>query len=571
MRKSGFKSILIAAFTIHFLVFSTRTFASTYDGTQINADLNASSKPDHITLTWSEDPSTTMTITWRTETTVKICTIEYMSLENDNDKISVISSLHPTVFTTSEADTTQGKMNIFSTTLTGLKPGARYIYRIGNDKNEWTNFHIFTTESDKEKSSNSFKFLLFGDSQSGSGEAPRYDNWHATLHNAYNANRDAKFFINVGDLVEKGQYYQHWNNWFKATDGVIDTLPALVVEGNHETYNGADNKSAKPEYFINQFNLFQNGPDGLKGQVYSYDYGKCHFVVLNSQAHEESTDATGKTNSTREEAQLREQAAWLDKDLAAHKNAIFTFVLFHKTPYYNKGNRTNTLLKRIFCPVFDTYHVDVVFNGHDHATSRTYPIYQDEIMQTPSEGTIYYVTGRSGEKYYPDLTRKVWDAAFFDPQDQPDYQTVELNGKKLTIKCFKQDGTLVDTFIIDKEHPEMSTSVNELLPPKFHTAEDNTLIGADLKLVVYGNYAAGSSSKAEEINGKIYVDIDSIAASSEGSYDAATKILTIKEKKFQFTEGMLDTKGGKVTIEALNSFGFSCRYDTIFNMVFVER
>ena len=246
-------------------------------------------------------------------------------------------------------------------------------------------------------------------------------------------------------------------------------------------------------------------------------------------------------------------------------------MLFHKTPYYNKGYRTNISIKNTFCPVIDKYHVDVVFNGHDHASSRTYPIFNDQIMQNPSEGTVYYVTGRSGEKYYPDLTRKVWDAAFYDPQDQPDYQTVELAGKTLTIKCFKQDGTLVDTFVIDKDHPEKNTSTKELLPPKFHTAKDNAVIGADLKLVLYGNYAAGSSSKAEETNGKIYVDIQSITSSSEGSYDAVAKALTVKEKKYQFTDGMLDGKGSKVSIDALNSMGFSCRYDTKYNMVFVEK
>ena len=571
MRLKGLGLFLTAVISACLLVIPGDISASAYDGTHINADLNASRKPDHITLTWLEDPATTMTITWRTDASVKSCSVEYVSLESDSDKMSMISTLHPTVFSTSSTDTISGKMHIFSTTLTGLKPGAKYIYKIGNDKNEWTNFHVFATESNDEKSSNRFKFLLFGDSQSGKEEVPSYDNWHTTAQNAFRANKDAKFFINVGDLVETGQYYQHWNNWFKAVDGVIDTLPALVVEGNHETYNGTNGKHTRPEYFVNQFNLFRNGPDRLKGQVYSYEYGKCHFAVLDSQAQEESEDREGKADPVKEEAFLKEQAAWLDKDLAAHKNAAFTFVLFHKTPYYNKGNRTNTLIKNVFCPVFDKYHVDVVFNGHDHATSRTYPIYRDELMQNPSEGTVYYVTGRSGEKYYPDLTKKVWDAAFFDPQDQPDYQTVELDGRKLTIKCFKQDGTLVDTYVIDKDHPEINTSAGELLPPKFHTAKDNPVIGADLKLVVYGNYAAGSSSKAEEISGKIYVDILSIASASEGSYDAVAKTLTIKEKKIQFKDDMLDSKGSMVSIDALAGLGFSCRYDVKFAMVFVEK
>lgn len=37
-----------------------------YNSTAINADLNSTEKPDHITLSWTDDPKTTQTITWRT-------------------------------------------------------------------------------------------------------------------------------------------------------------------------------------------------------------------------------------------------------------------------------------------------------------------------------------------------------------------------------------------------------------------------------------------------------------------------------------------------------------------------
>jgi acid phosphatase type 7 len=540
MKLKGRNSILAVVLAVCVFVVPGSIFAGAYGGTDSNADLNASNKADHITLTWTDNPATTMTITWRTDASVKTCRVEYGSLEKDTDTMSVISSVQPTVFKTSAAERVSGKMHIFTTTLTGLKPGAHHIYRIGNDKNEWTDLHRFTTQSEKEQLVNAFKFLLFGDSQSGKGEVPRYDNWHATLHNAYNANKDAKFFINVGDLVEIGQNYQHWNTWFKAAEGVIDTIPALVVEGNHETYDGTDLRSTKPEYFINQFNLFRNGPIGWEGLVYSYDYGKCHFAVLDSQAYEESEDATGKADPVKEEALLNKQAAWLDKDLAAHKDAVFTFVLFHKTPYSNKRNRENTLLKKAFCPVIDTHHVDVVFNGHDHVSSRTYPIHRDEIMRNPSEGTVYYVTGRSGEKYYSDVTEQVWNAAYFDPQDQPDYQTVELDGRKLTIKCFKQDGTLVDTYIIDKDHPERSTSAGEPPPPRLNSAKDTPVIGTDLKLVVFGKYAGGTSGKEEETTGEIDADKSSNATHMEGSYDAVAKILTMNEKKYRCKDDILN-------------------------------
>ncbi|VBB07080.1 Hypothetical protein LUCI_2324 [Lucifera butyrica] len=540
--------------------------ARTYDQTAIDIHLNATTMPEHVALTWSADPETTMTVTWRTSTAVNDCKIEY---KEENGAVNTMT-IKPHLFQTAATDLNYGRMNLFTVTLHNLKPGTKYLYRIGNDQNEWTGYSSFTTEDTATVTDNQFKFLVFGDSQSGNYEVPNYNPWHVTLENAYKANPDAKFFINVGDLVEKGQYYQHWNNWFAAAQGVVDRIPAMVVQGNHETYDAADWNSTKPQYFVQQFPVFQNGPDGLKGQTYSYNYGKVHFVVLDSQGEEESEDAQGNVDQAKEEAMFLKQADWLRNDLEQNKDAVFTFVLFHKTPYYNKGTRSNILLKKIFTPIFDQYHVDVVFNGHDHGTSRTYPIYHDEFMQSPSQGTVYYVTGRSGAKYYPDLTQKVWDAKFYDPQDQPDYQTVDVDGRKVTIKAFKQDGTLVDTYVIDKAHPENSTSNHEILPSRYNTKQEVPAIGDSVKLVIFGNMAYGSSSKATIQNGKAYADIQTIAAYTGGSYDAAGKTLRIGHKKYQFTDNMLTDKGTKVDIDALNAMGWSNHYDKKFNMVFVD-
>ncbi|MBP2651047.1 MAG: metallophosphoesterase [Firmicutes bacterium] len=513
-------------------------FANDYDQTVINSDLNAVSLPDHITLTWSADPAKTMTITWRTNKEVKTCIIEYKEEHGNTTKIEV----QPQAFKTAATDNLQGEANLYTITLNQLKPGTKYLYRICDDKNEWTSYSSFVTESKETLVANKFKFIVFGDSQSGNAKVPNYTPFHTTIENAFNANQDAKFFINMGDLVEKGQDYQHWNNWFNATKDVIDKIPDMVVQGNHETYNANDWNSTKPVYFVQQFNVFQNGPDGLKGQTYSYNYGKVHFVVLDSQGEEESEDPQGTVDPAKERAMFETQAEWLKTDLATNKDALFTFVFFHKTPYYNKGNRSNILLKEVFTPVFDQYHVDVVFNGHDHATSRTFPIYHDEFVQSPAQGTVYYVTGRSGAKYYGDLTPKVWDAKFFDPQDQPDYQIVELDGKKLTIKAFKQDGTLVDTYVIDKEHPQNNTSNTENLPSRYNTKQEIPAIGNSLKLILFGNMSNGRTSTATLVNGKAYADINTIAAYAGGTYDADNKVLNIPlapQKKFQLTDDML--------------------------------
>ncbi|OIQ57025.1 3',5'-cyclic adenosine monophosphate phosphodiesterase CpdA [Moorella thermoacetica] len=443
-------------------------------------DPGASAQPDHITLTWTQDPLTTQTITWRTDTTVARGLVQYAKAA---DKASFPGKAFTVEATVQKFTSDQGDMNIHSATLNGLDPGTSYIYRVG-DGTHWSDIHTFTTEA---SNTHSFKFLIFGDSQSGDPLNPEYKPWQETIQNAFKANPDAKFFVNVGDLVEQGQNYIHWNKWFEAAKGVIDTIPAMATQGNHETYNPPDGHSTKPIFWTTQFKLPRNGPEGLKGQVYSFDYGNVHIVMLDSQEEEEKGVAGDI---------LAAQKAWLEKDLQ-DTDKPWKLVFFHKTPYYNKANRTNEEIKAAFQPLFDKYHVDVVFNGHDHAIARTYPIASDKFVSSPAQGTIYYVTGRSGNKYYHDLSAKVWDAFFYDPQDQPNYIVAELNGDKLTLKAVKQDGTPIDTYTIDKASG--LDTPQTVIPPKYN----NT------RLVVFGNMLQQPLLPVppKQVNGQWYVPV----------------------------------------------------------------
>jgi signal peptidase I len=339
-----------------------------------------------------------------------------------------------------------GAISLF--TVTGLEPGTRYSYRVGDGRN-WSETFSFVTEP---RSSAGFKFLVFGDSQSGIAETPEYRPWHDTVQNAFKANKDARFMVK---LVEVGQSIAHWNNWFAAVRGVIDEIPAQAAQGNHETYAPGVTGSVKPVEWSAQFPLPQNGPDGLENQVYSGDYGNAHFVVLDSQEDDE-----GPTYGEI----LKAQAAWLDSDLA-RTLLPWKIVLFHKPPYYLKASRTNEAVRTAFTPVPDAHHVDIVFNGHDHGVARTYALKGDEFVTRPSQGTVYYVTGRSGNKSYPDLSQKVWDTFFYDPQDQPNYLTVEVTARTLVVRTFKQDGTVLDTFSVVKSNDTDSDMRNTRFPP----------------------------------------------------------------------------------------------------------
>lgn len=554
--KKKYLSMLIAALIITAATTAAPIYSvqAAYDGTTINTSLNSTVNPDHITLTWTKDPKTTQTITWRTSTNVTKGLVQYKNLTTGETKTFNAAKED---FATSNTDINIGYMNLFSATLTNLIPNTKYSYKVGDGQN-WSEESTFKTEADKE---DDVKFIVFGDSQSGNADVPNYAPWNKTVQNAYSKNKDADFIINMGDLVEKGQDYRHWNNWFDAAKGVINTIPEMPTQGNHETYNAVGWDSTKPKYFVNQFKVPMNGPEGFKGQVYSYDYGNVHFVMLDSQEEEEAPN---------NDEFLKQQAVWLDSDLSANKQP-WTIVSFHKTPYYNKASRANVSLKNIISPIIEKHHVDVVLNGHDHGVSRTFPINNGKYYTDYSKGTVYYVTGRSGAKYYGDLSSKVWDAFFFDPQDMPSYEVADVKGNVLTINAYKQDGTLVDSFTIDKDHPQNSTKV--VLPTAYNVDMNNkelAAIGADPRLVIYGTPIAFGSNQTEIVNGKAYANPLYIAMYLGGTYDSSSLKLTIDKQTYSFNAKDLSSKKN-VSLDALTKSGFNCSYNTQFNMVMIDK
>ncbi|SFM13898.1 purple acid phosphatase family protein [Pelosinus propionicus] len=389
--------------------------------------LSAAAEVDHVTLTWESDPKTTQTITWRTEETELSGQVRYAQSEFTKSFPYNAQTLDATV---ERVATNLGNMNIHSVTLMGLKPGKRYVYQI-REGSGWGEIRNFSTPSAKN---DGFKFLVFGDSQS-----INYDVWRTTLQQAFKANQDVSFFTNVGDLVDVGQDYAQWDAWFKASQGVIDRIPAMPLTGNHENYT-PERRFSQPVLFTAQLKVPVNGPESLRRQVYSFDYGDVHFVMLDSQIGEQVQFVPQI---------LESQKNWLEQDLAA-TNKKWKIVFLHRPPYHNKVGGANSSVKRAFVPILDKYHVDVVFSGHEHDYARTYPIYNDQVVGSPGKGTIYVTTGRSGTKTYNDTAASEWNSFFYNPLDEPNYLVVEIKNQILHVKAYKQSGALIDAWSIDK-------------------------------------------------------------------------------------------------------------------------
>lgn len=373
--------------------------------------------PFNITLTWTQEPATTQTITWQTKSADKgliKLTGETGYTQLFHDPVIKNAALEKLVSLTGES------LFFYSATLTGLTPDTKYLYRVGDGKT-WSKKLSFTTA---EENATAFQFLVFGDSQS-------YDDyaiWKRTLQGAVKLNPQAEFFVNVGDLVDQGLSLTQWNDWFKAGQGVIDHISAMPLRGNHDSY--------KP-YWSAFFRLPLNGPPDLKGLTYAFDYGPVHFVMLDDLAESDAE-------------LLASQSSWLQKDLSTSFKP-WKIVFFHRPYYSNVSGRANTYLRNAYEQILNQNQVALVFNGHDHVLARTFPIINGKIVKESAKGTLYFLTGRSGTKSYKNAQKASWDHFFHNPISQPNYLSVRVTGQQLRITAYHQDGSVIDNFVIHRQ------------------------------------------------------------------------------------------------------------------------
>ncbi|MBP2635360.1 MAG: metallophosphoesterase [Firmicutes bacterium] len=315
---------------------------------------------------------------------------------------------------------------LYTVHISHLTAGADYEYRIsvGKRQSAWKNFR---TESE----STAFKAIVFGDSQ-----AVDYAVWAKTAKAAWGNYGDAAFFINMGDLVDNGQDDSQWNAWVDGAASLLAAIPIAPVMGNHEAYS-LDWKMAKPDYYLSLFALPENGPAGLKRHAYSFDYGDVHFSVLNTQQNE-----LGEWYPDL----LEQQKEWLEKDLAGSKKK-WKVVLMHRGVWKNPFNGPLDGIGQTFVPVFDKYHVDLVFTAHVHSYARTKALKNGS---PDPDGTIYITTGRSGEKVWDKSPRKPTDEFYYNPLDMPNYLLLEADSSSLKVAAFKQNGELFDQTEIKK-------------------------------------------------------------------------------------------------------------------------
>jgi len=382
---------------------------------------------------------------------------------------------------------------VYRARLRDLSPGGGCAYRVVRGGEV-----VFSATAKSPKARDQpQRFVVFGDCGAGTpGERAV----------AFQVHReDPDYVMITGDIVySRGRVSEYRDRFWPAynadtatRDGGAPLLRSILftaAAGNHDIANRDLGKNPDGLAFFLYWAQPRNGPalrDGgpnvapLSGPEenqrafresagdafpgagnFSFDYGNAHWTVLDTNAYINW--------------RAPELRAWVERDLAAARDADWRFVSFHQPPFNSSKAHFNDQLTRVLADVFEAGKVDLVFSGHVHNYQRTYPLrfkladdagetarrgellggsfvldreYDGRTVTRP-RGVIYLVTGAGG-------------ATLYDPEQQDDpaswqeythkfvskihsLTVADVQGTTLTVRQVSSEGRELDRFVVTK-------------------------------------------------------------------------------------------------------------------------
>ena len=402
------------------------------------ASIRDGSTPSRIILTWSGDPATTQSVTWRTDALVP-------SPQAQLAKFTADPGFEPGAATVKAIAVTDDLGNgltaaHYRVDFHGLDAGSKYCYRVGDGK-DWSEWSFFRTASAKPEA---FRFIYLGDAQNSIRSL-----WSRTIRSALLTAPDARFLVHAGDLLAEGYDDRLWGEWTDALSFISATIPSIPVPGNHDLHRPPGKPDSRFVFSVSplwrsHFALPANGPDieEMRGQSYYVDYQGVRMVALDVNAFaNEDFEAAAKQRVQ------EKQLAWLNQVLGSNPNR-WTIVVQHQPIYAVAKGREYAEMRAALAPLYEKYHVDLVLQGHDHSYARSHKVAAGKIVAPGAPGVIYAVSV-SGPKMYQldDLHMKLMAQTYEKKQF---FQTIEVAPDRLQYTSYAIDGTVADSFELRK-------------------------------------------------------------------------------------------------------------------------
>jgi predicted phosphodiesterase len=258
--------------------------------------------------------------------------------------------------------------------LRDLKPNTTYYYKISRVEDQQISpqpiysFHTGPTQG----TALSFDFCIIGDFHAKTQEGTQ-EILQGIVKNVPNRS----FLVSTGDAITHGGDETAWNDFFYQMKPYTSEFPVMHTTGNHDTDH--------PEtyaHFIQTFHFPYH--DSTKGAFYHYIYGNAVFIMLDSTNAGQAAATQGVVSD--------EQLEWLEAILTEYgKKNYWVFIFMHHPMYSTGDSGMMNIYELAYRDLFDEYHVDAVFYGHDHIF---------EVYWTGRDldwgGTHYCLVGNSG-------------------------------------------------------------------------------------------------------------------------------------------------------------------------------
>lgn len=409
--------------------------------------------------------------------------------------------------------------------ISGLTKG-KYDYVAGTKKNDGTPDFDHCTDirsfEVKEKADcGSFRFVQTSDQQGFNWE--EYRVWNAASKTIMKESGGTiDFMVNTGDMTQNGNRLGEWLDYFQAKCPEMNNLVEMATIGNNdlslndlsEIGLGTDADKLWHEN-ITFFYTFEydeanlpifKGPDGETDyfipSLYSFDYGKVHFICMNTEIKTKTESEPKGYNFGSSGIFYPQIKQWCETDVQNNQSGKDWVLMYcHEMPFTiltpdaihpksekrktkrDKGCNANENvpdnLKYWLGEFCQTHNIPLVFGGHKHTQATSYPLIEN----------VKYENGtRTVKSLNPYIVVNATTIAEFDnstelvPAQGTTAYGFEYNGKypngwfeNGVLKGARENEATQCTFIMEDEVASLKTSMDtDILNPVVYAMSQAT-------------------------------------------------------------------------------------------------
>ncbi len=317
--------------------------------------------PDILYLTWVKDPTSTIRLLWHTSDEETASKVTYR-LPQEVSSQEVIGESW-------QVKETSTRVHLVD--LETLEADQTYLFKIEGSEKE---YRFRTMPKTLHRN---VRFAVGGDA---------YYYWGTEVFQRMSrmiGRHDPDFYVIGGDLAYttgkkhflQGRRWElaRWQTFLRTLQRTVKgqerrLIPFLPVVGNHDV-------TRNHQMFYELFTF----PE--KNKAYRFlDFGNYFRLIMLDTGHTSPIEG--------------EQTRWLETALNYPGSYLFPIYHIGAYPsYYPFNNKTSSLLRELWSPLFEKYNVPVAFEHHNHCFKRTHPIKAGQI--DPS-GVVYLGDGSWG-------------------------------------------------------------------------------------------------------------------------------------------------------------------------------